>query len=215
MSTWSNYSRCLCSLARTKLQAKTSCIGDIYISPCWEKLNTSLPCLAEVLADHTCLCCNLFCYFVPSISFCFLPSLCSPWCTESWCQALMQPHHLPGPARHGYMLLLLFLLLRGAAKIAHGTCNAKIPGAFWPASGMVLFMKLFPGSPVDLGNGNLALSKWTAPKYSCCAAGLVSSYAQDRQAGSCLGCQWHVLAESHHCMLLLFRLCLILIAKLA
>lgn len=57
------------------------------------------------------------------------------------------------------MLSLLFLLLKGEAKIAHGTCNAKIPGAFWPAGGTVLFMKLFPGSPLDLGNGKLALSK--------------------------------------------------------
>jgi len=54
---------------------------------------------------------------------------------------------------------------------------------------MVLFMKRFPGSTVDLGNGKLAPTKRTAPKYSCCAAGLVSWYAQGRQAGSCLGYQ--------------------------
>lgn len=71
----------------------------------------------------------------------------------------MQPHHLPGPARHGDTLLLLFLLLKEEAKIADGTHNAKIPGAFWPAGGTVLFMKLFPGSPADLGNGKLALSE--------------------------------------------------------
>lgn len=84
------------------------------------------------------------------------------------------------------MLLLLFLLLKREAKIAHGACNAKIPGAFWPAHGMALFTKLFPGSPVDLGKGKLALSKRTAPKYSCREAGLVAWYAQGRQAGSCL-----------------------------
>lgn len=138
-----------------------------------------------------------------------------PQLTGSSCQALMQRHHLPGPARHGYMLLLLFLLLKGEAKIAYGTCNAKIPGAFWPSRGMVFFIKLFPGSPLDLGNGKLALSKWTLPKYFCCAAGLVHWYAQGRQAGSCLGYQWHVLAENHHCMLLLIWLSLVPISKLA
>lgn len=80
----SHYSRCLCSLARIKLQAQTSCIGHLYTPACWEKLNNSLPCLAEVLADHTCLGCSLLaglCF--PFSVFCFLPSLCSPWCTES------------------------------------------------------------------------------------------------------------------------------------
>lgn len=165
---------------------------------CWEKLNMSLPCLGEVLAEHTCMCCK---YFVglrfPFSAFCLLSSLCGPQRIEGWCQALMKPHHLPGSGKHRNTLLLLFLLLK--AKIAHGTCNAKIPGAFWPASGMVLLMKLFPMSPVDLGNEKLALSKWTAPKYSCCVAGLVSWYAEGRQAGSWLAYQWHVLAENHHC----------------
>lgn len=147
-----------------------------------------------------------------------LPSPCGPQWAGSWRQASVQPYPSPGPARHGHMLLLLllFLLLKREAKIAHGTCNAKIPGAFWPARGMALLTKLFPGSPVDLGKGTLALSKRTAPKYSCHEAGLVAWYAQGRQAGSCLEYQWHVLAENHHCMLSLIWLSfLVLIFELA
>lgn len=99
---------------------------------------------------------------------------------------LMPSLLLPALPGTDTLLLLLFLLLKREAKIAHGTCNAKIPGAFWPACGMALLRKLFPGSPVDLGKGALALSKRTAPKYSCHEAGLVAWYAQGRQAGSCL-----------------------------
>lgn len=93
--------------------------------------------------------------------FCLLPPAFSTWSpmNRKLMPTLDAATSFAQSYRHGYILLLLFLLLKGEAKIAHGTCNAKIPGAFWPASGMVLYMKLFPGSPVDLGNGKLSLSK--------------------------------------------------------
>ena len=212
----SNYSRCHCSSPEPIPRPKPAVLDTCTHQLCWEKLNISLPCLGEVLAEHTCMCCNYFigpCF--PFLVSCLLPSLCSPPWTGSGCQAWMQPRRSPVSARHGYTPFLLFLLLKGEAKIARGTCIAKIPEAFWPASGMALFMKLFPGSPVDLGNGKLALPKGTAPKYSCCVAGLVSWSAQGRQAGSCLGYWWHMLAENPHCTLALIWLCLVLISRLA